>query len=68
MPKRETPLGSGAKKPVIRPVRKSAARKKRSRAGQIAFSVLVFLAVMMGLDRLRFFRHSGGGPDIIDAL
>ena len=30
--------------------------------------VLVFLAVMMGLDRLRFFRHSGGGPDIIDAL
>lgn len=45
MPKRETPLGSGAKKPVIRPVKKGAARKKRSRAGQIAFSVLVFLAV-----------------------
>ena len=45
MPKRETPLGGGVKRPVIRPAKKSAARKKRSRAGQIAFSVLVFLAV-----------------------
>lgn len=45
MPKRETPRESGAKKPVIRPVKKGAARKKRSRAGQIVFSALVFLAV-----------------------
>ena len=30
--------------------------------------VLLFLAVMMGLDRYRAFRHMDRGPDIIDAL
>lgn len=29
---------------------------------------LIFLAVMMGLDRFQLFRHMDGGPDIIDAL
>lgn len=44
MPKRRTGAGKGAK-PSIQPVRKNIA-KKRGRAGQIAFSVLVSLAVL----------------------
>ena len=45
MPKRRTPAARGAKKPAVQPVKKSIT-KKRGRASQIAFSALVFLAVL----------------------